>query len=122
MGTDLRVFDLEQYVRCAQGAGVPEMSQARSYYDLEYDRGLTWWFTGDEFGHALRERYQVPKELPLKLLALVRKLEAVESNRLPSPRTLIGKLDVIEGKYLSCYAPPIEPRSVGPNDDWFLCT
>ena len=65
--------------------------------------------------------YEVPKELPPKLLTLVRKLGAVESNQTRS-RTLISKLDAIEGNYLSRYAPPVEPRSVGPSDDWFLCT
>jgi len=38
-----------------------------------------WWFT---IGWVLGQRYQVPKELPPKLLALVRKLDALESNQL----------------------------------------
>ncbi len=72
------------------------MAKARTYYE-----GLTWWFTGLEIGQDLRERYEVPKELPPKLLALVGKLEAVEGNQSPRSRTLIGKLDAIEGIYLT---------------------
>ena len=92
------------------------MGQGYTYYD-----GLTQWFIRDEIGLGLRERYQVPKDLPPKLLALVRKLAAVEGSS-PRSRTLVGKLDAIEGKCLSRYAPPAEPRSIGPSDDWSLCT
>jgi hypothetical protein len=84
--------------------------------------GLTWGFIRDEIGLGLRERYQVPEGPPPKLLALVRRLDAVESNQSPRSGTLISKLDAIEGNYLSRYAPPVEPRSVGPSDDWLLCT
>jgi hypothetical protein len=96
------------------------MTQACTYYD--YHSSLTWGFIREEIGRGLRERYQVPNELPIQLLAVVRKLEGVESNQSPCPRTLIGKLDAIEGKYLSHHAPPVEPRSVGASDDWSLCT
>ena len=94
--------------------GVSDMAQEFTYYEQP-----TWWFTKEEIGRGLRERYQVPNELPPKLLALVRKLAARSS---PRSRTLVGKLDAIEGKYLSRYAPPVEPRSLGPSDDWPLCT
>jgi hypothetical protein len=97
--------------------GVPDMAQEFTYYEEP-----TWWFTREEIGRGLRERYQVSKELPPKLLALVRKLAAVESNQSPRSRTLISKLDAIEGNYLSRYAPPAEPRSVGPSDDWSVST
>lgn len=85
---------------------------------------VAWWWTRNRIGQALRELYEVPKELPPKLLTLVRKLDAVEGNQLSSPRsrTLVGKLDAIEGNYFSRYAPPVEPRSLGPSDDWPLCT
>ena len=92
------------------------MAQGYTYYDE-----LSRWFIKDEIGLGLRERYQVPKDLPPKLLALVRKLAAVEGSS-PRSRTLVGKLDAIEGKGLSRYAPPAEPRSVGPSDDWSVCT
>ena len=92
------------------------MAQGYTYYD-----GLTRRFIRDEIGLGLRKRYQVPKDLPPKLFALVRKLAAVEGSS-PRSRTLVGKLDAIEGKCLSRYAPPAEPRSVGPSDDWSLCT
>ena len=95
------------------------MAEARTYYNYEYSNGLTWWFIREEIGQGLRELYEVPNELPSKLLALVRKLDAVSS---PRPRRLISKLDAIEGNYLSRRAQPAEPRSVGPSDDWPLCT
>ena len=98
-------------------------AEARTYYDYEYSKGLTWSFIREEIGRGIRELYGVPKEPPPKLLALVRKLDAVESNQSsPRSRTLVGTLDAIEGKCLSRYAPPVEPRSLGPSEDWFLCT
>jgi hypothetical protein len=46
------------------------MAQGYTYYD-----GLTRWFIRERIGWGLRERYEVPKELPPKLLSLVRKLD-----------------------------------------------
>ncbi len=101
--------------------GVPDMAQARAYYDFDYHKSLTWWLIREEIGRGLREYYQVPIELPPGLLALVSKLDAVESN--PSrTRTLLKRLDALEGKCLSRYVPPAEPRSAGLGDDWPLCT
>jgi len=51
-----------------------------------------------QIGRDLRERYHVLKDLPPKLL------------------TLIRKLDAIEGKYLLRHAPPLERGSVGESD------
>ena len=101
---------------------MPGMSQAQtSFYEDHYlYEGLTWWSVRERIGQGLRERYQVPKELPAKLLALIRKLDAIESKS--PPRTLIGTLDAIEGDYLKRYAPPVEPRSPGPSDYCPLCT
>ena len=102
--------------------GVPDMDQARTYYEYENHQGLTWWFIREEIGRCLRELYdEVPKELPPKLLALVRRLDTVEGNQLPR-RSLIGKLDAIEGNHLLRHAAPAEPRCVGLSDDWLLCT
>ena len=75
---------------------------------------VTWWLTGYQIGRGIRELYEVPKELSPNLLALVRKLAAVEGSS-PHSRTLFGKLDVIEGKCLSRYALPVEPRGLGPS-------
>jgi hypothetical protein len=99
------------------------MSQGETFYEgHSFYEGLTWSSVREQIGQGLRERYQVPKELPPKLLALVRNLEAIES-KLPRARALIGTLDAIEGNYLKRYAPPVEPRrSVGPSNDWPLCT
>ena len=55
---------------------------------------VAWWWTRRQIGRDLREHYRVLKDLPPKLLALIR------------------KLDTIEGKYLLRYAPPLERRSV----------
>src|SRR6516164_7694833 len=98
------------------------MSQAQTFYEgHSFYEGITWWFVRERIGQGLRERYQVPKELPAKLLSVIRKLEAIESKS-PRARTLIGTLDAIEGNHLKRYAPPVDPRSVGPSDDWLLCT
>ena len=120
------VLALEQLInslRC-EGAkiGVPGMSEAQTFYEDHYlYEGLTWSFVRERIGQGLRERYQVPNELPAKLLALIRKLNGIESKSLRA-RTLIGTLDAIEGNCLLRYAPPVEPRSVGLSDDWPLCT
>jgi hypothetical protein len=75
------------------------MPQAHSFYEGQsFLKGLIWWFVLTRIGQGLRERYQLSKELPPKLLALV------------------GKLDAIERNYLLCYAPPLERRSVGESD------
>jgi hypothetical protein len=36
---------------------------------------IAWWLDADLVGQSLRERYEVPKELPPKLAWLVRKLD-----------------------------------------------
>ena len=54
----------------------PGMSHVQSFYEADsfYER-LTLRLVRERIGHCLRERYQIPKELPPKLLALIRKLE-----------------------------------------------
>lgn len=49
------------------------MPQAQSFH--ERHAALTWWFVMARIGQSLRERYQVPRELPPGLLTLVRKLD-----------------------------------------------
>jgi hypothetical protein len=51
------------------------MAQAHTYYDFDHHKRLTQWFIRERIGHGLRERYNVPKDLPRKLLTLVRKLD-----------------------------------------------
>ena len=98
------------------------MSQAETFYEgHSFYGGLTWSFVRELISQGLRERYQVPNELPVKLLALIRKLEAIESKS-PRSRTLIGTVDAVEGYYLRRYVPPIEPRCISAGDDWPLCT
>ena len=98
------------------------MSQVQSFYEgHSFYEGLTWWFVRERIGQGLRERYQIPNELPAKLLALIKKLDAIESKSRRA-RTLIGTFDAIEGNYLKRCAPSVEPRSVSASDDWPLCT
>jgi len=98
------------------------MSLAQSFYEADsfYER-LTLRLVSEWIGHCLRERYQISKELPPKLLALIRKLEAIENKSLRG-RSLVEKFDASEGNYLLRHAPPLEPRSVGLSDDWLWCT
>jgi hypothetical protein len=52
------------------------MLQAHSFYEgHSFHQGLTWGFIRERFGRDLREHYEVPRELPPNLLALVRKLD-----------------------------------------------
>jgi hypothetical protein len=89
-------------------------------YAVQYE-AFAWSLTKEAIGQALRERYAVPKELPPRLLALVKKLSTIEGK--PRLRTLISRLDATEGSYLLRHAPPAEPRRVGPsNRDWPVCT
>ena len=98
------------------------MSEAQTFYVAHpFYGGLTWSVVTEQIGQDLRKRYQVPKEFPAKLLALIRKLEAIE-NKSPRTHTLIGTLDAVEGYYLRRYAPPVEPRCISAGDDWPLCT
>ena len=98
------------------------MSQAQTFYEAHpFYGGLIWSFVTEQIGQGLRDHYEVHKELPLKLLALVRKLQAIESKS-SSARTLIGTLDAIEGNYLKRSALAVGPRSVNSDDDWPLCT
>jgi len=98
------------------------MSLAQSFYDADsFNERLALRLVRERIGHCLRERYEISKELPPKLLALARKLAAIESKSLRAC-TLIGKFDAIEGNYLLRHAPPLEPRSVGLSDDWLWCT
>jgi hypothetical protein len=49
---------------------VPDVLKEDAFYEA-----LAWWFTIQRIGQGLRERYEVPKDLPPKLLGLVRKLD-----------------------------------------------
>ena len=72
------------------------MSEGQTFYDRQ--AALTWWYVLVRIGKGLKDRYQLSKELPPKLLAV------------------ISKLDAIEGNYLPRYTPPLERRSVGESD------
>jgi hypothetical protein len=50
------------------------MPQAQSFYEGQsFVQGLIWWFVMGRIGQGLRERYEVPTELPQ--LALIGKLD-----------------------------------------------
>ena len=56
-------------MRGAQGTRVPDMSNVAHF------EPVAWWWARRQIGRDLQERYQVPKELPPKLLTLVRRLD-----------------------------------------------
>jgi hypothetical protein len=52
----------------------------RSMSNVTEFEPVAWWWTRNQIGRSLRERYEAPTELPSQLLALVRKLDAVQAN------------------------------------------
>jgi hypothetical protein len=54
----------------------PEMQDAAHF------EPVAWWWTRNQIGRDLRERYEVPKELPSTLQTLVLKVDAIEGNQL----------------------------------------
>jgi hypothetical protein len=52
------------------------MSTQRAHYEP-----FAWWLTRERIGQDLRERYPALQELPSRLLALVEKLDASQSNQ-----------------------------------------
>lgn len=48
----------------------PEMATQSAQFEP-----VAWWWTRKQIGRDLRERYDVPKDLPSELLRLVRKLD-----------------------------------------------
>jgi len=57
------------------------MAKENAQYEYE---PFAWWLTRERIGQDLRERYAVAQELPPRLLALFRKLDAVEDSQ-PNP-------------------------------------
>lgn len=45
---------------------------------------VAWWWARKKIGQDLRERYEVPKELPPKLQTLITKVNAIEGRELRS--------------------------------------
>ena len=56
-------------MRGAHGMGTDMATQSAQF------EPVAWWWTRNQIGRDLRERYDVPKELPPTLLTLVRKLD-----------------------------------------------
>jgi hypothetical protein len=52
-----------------KGWGARQATQCAQY------EPVAWWWTRNQIGRDLKELYEVPKELPPKLLTLVRKLD-----------------------------------------------
>ncbi len=73
------------------------MATLRAHYDP-----FAWGLTRERIGQKLRERYPVLKELPPRLLTLVSKLDAAESNQSPQDASSgwLKKLDAVEGNQL----------------------
>ena len=57
------------------------MAKENAQYEYE---PFAWWLAREQIGQDLRERYAVAQELPPRLIALYRKLDAVEDSQ-PNP-------------------------------------
>jgi hypothetical protein len=51
---------------------------------------VAWWYTRNQIGRELRERYQPPKALPPRLLTLLAELSAKPATFRPEVEKLIG--------------------------------
>jgi hypothetical protein len=75
---------------------------------------IAWWLDVKGVGESLRERYQVPEELPPKLLKLITKLDTIEGSQLPR---CAGKLahtgQLIEARTVA---------GIKAFPDWFVLT
>jgi hypothetical protein len=77
---------------------VPEaMSTQRAGYEP-----FAWWLTRQRIGQDLRERHPALQELPSRLVALIEKLDASQSDQSPRemPSDWLSKLDAMEGGQL----------------------
>ena len=78
------------------GTRVPGMATQSAQFEP-----VAWWWARNKIGRDLRELYEVPKELPPKLLTLVRKLDVVADNQLsPRSRALLKKIGRIRRQVL----------------------
>jgi len=68
-GNALMVSSLKYCVRAGQRCGARMLRESAQF------EPVAWWWARKQIGQDLRERYEVPKELPPKLLTLVRKLD-----------------------------------------------
>jgi hypothetical protein len=64
--------------------------------DCAHYEPVAWWFTRSRLGRSLRKRYEVPSDLPPKLLTLIRKLDA-EGKRLDTHDSPISVQEVLFG-------------------------
>ena len=73
------------------------MSTQRAHFEP-----FAWWLARERIGQDLRERYPALQEVPSRLLALVEKLDASQSNQSTQemPSDWLSKLDAIEGDQL----------------------
>jgi hypothetical protein len=76
-------------VRGAHDA-VPDMATQSAQYEP-----VAWWWTRNQIRRELRERYEVPEELPPKLVTLVRKLD--DSDWLFPSVSWQNDIDLLEG-------------------------
>jgi hypothetical protein len=60
-----------------RGRRCPTMSKHTARYEP-----VAWWFTRRSLGRDLREQYELSRELPSNLLAVIRQLDAIEGNQL----------------------------------------
>ena len=114
-GNDLNVPLIRVMCEGCPRDGVPDMATQSAQFEP-----VAWWWTRKQIGQDLRELYEVPKELPPKLLTLVSKIDAVERNYLsryapaePSCRSFCGSrnrrtLPLCSGRFLLEHVPPLK--------------
>jgi hypothetical protein len=67
--------DLCYHLIGVMGEGVPRGRVPKMATQSAQFEPVAWWWTRNQIGRDLRERFEVPKELPPTLLTLVRKLD-----------------------------------------------
>jgi hypothetical protein len=74
---------------------------------------IAWWLNVKGVGESLRERYQVPDEVPPKMLQLVNRLDTIEGNQLRCSRTRPDYEQWLEARTVA---------GVKAFPDWFVLT
>jgi hypothetical protein len=75
---------------------------------------VAWWWTRNEIGRDLRQRYEIPKELPPQLQTLVLKVDAIEARELLCySETRSDREQMVEARTI---------RGVEAFPDWFVLT
>jgi hypothetical protein len=88
-------------------SGVPDMQNVAHF------EPVAWWWTRNQIGRDLRECYEVPKELPANLQALVLKVDAIEGNHLLNYSGTRSREQMIDARRVG---------GIRAFPDWFVLT